>query len=132
MSFTESFQVSPRKMLCWNVTWEDGERPKGLVEDDKAVMQDRSNTLLSKNKDSSNKKDVAPTKADAVISSGNEANDTMPKRWVMERTSGSFARSFIFPERVDQDSVRASLKDGVLTVRVPKLPAREGKKIQIE
>lgn len=54
------------------------------------------------------------------------------KYWVTERSIGEFHRSFTFPGRVDQDAVKASLKDGILTVVVPKAVAKEAKKITIE
>ncbi|KIW13419.1 hypothetical protein PV08_08607 [Exophiala spinifera] len=41
--------------------------------------------------------------------------------WVTERSVGEFARSFAFPTRVDHDGVKASLKNGILSVTVPKL-----------
>jgi len=40
--------------------------------------------------------------------------------WVSERIVGEFSRAFRFPGRVNQDGVKASLKDGILTVDVPK------------
>jgi len=43
-----------------------------------------------------------------------------PKYWVAERRVGSFARSFSFSQRIEQDFVHASLKNGVLHVVVPK------------
>lgn len=52
--------------------------------------------------------------------------------WVSERTSGSFTRSFSFPARVDQDGVKANLKNGILTVVVPKAPAPASRRINIE
>ena len=64
--------------------------------------------------------------------SNTENSNTKPRFWVSERSYGSFARFFTFPERVNQDGVKASLKDGVLSIRVSKLPARGNKKIQIE
>lgn len=48
--------------------------------------------------------------------------------WATERTFGSFARTFTFPERVDQDAVKASIKNGVLSVIVPKAPKYQSKK----
>jgi HSP20 family protein len=54
------------------------------------------------------------------------------KYWVTERSVGEFYRSFTFPGRVDQDGVKANLKDGILTVVVPKAVAKEAKKIRIE
>ena len=52
--------------------------------------------------------------------------------WVSERSVGEFSRSFAFPSRVDQDNVRASLKDGILSIIVPKASAPTTRKINIE
>lgn len=41
--------------------------------------------------------------------------------WVTERSVGEFSRTFSFPHRVDRDGATASLKNGVLSVMVPKL-----------
>jgi HSP20 family protein len=52
--------------------------------------------------------------------------------WVSERSVGEFHRSFTFPTRVNQDNVSASLKNGILSVVVPKQPAPVAKKIRID
>ena len=52
--------------------------------------------------------------------------------WVSERSVGQFSRSFAFPSRVDQDNVRASLKNGILSIVVPKASAPTTRKINIE
>lgn len=55
------------------------------------------------------------------------------KYWVSERAVGDFNRTFTFPSRVNQDAVSASLKNGVLSIDVPKLSAtHKPKKIAIE
>lgn len=55
------------------------------------------------------------------------------KYWVRERPVGEFQRTFSFPGKVDRDGVKASLKDGVLKVFVPKEVRKEAesKKIKI-
>jgi len=53
------------------------------------------------------------------------------KYWVSERSVGEFARSFSFPTRVDQDAVKASMKNGILNVLVPKAKKHETRKITI-
>lgn len=53
------------------------------------------------------------------------------KYWLSERSIGEFARSFNFPTRVDQDNVSANLKDGILTVTVPKAKKHEARRIAI-
>jgi HSP20 family molecular chaperone IbpA len=53
------------------------------------------------------------------------------KYWVSERSVGEFNRSFSFPSRVDQDGVKASMKNGILSVIVPKAKKHESRKIAI-
>jgi len=53
------------------------------------------------------------------------------KYWVSERSIGEYHRSFSFPARVDQDAVKASLKNGILSVVVPKAAPAPLKKISI-
>ncbi|KAI5289691.1 hypothetical protein KEM52_000693 [Ascosphaera acerosa] len=50
------------------------------------------------------------------------------KYWVTERTTGAFHRTFNFPSRVDQDRVTATLRDGLLSIYVPKLREQRGRK----
>lgn len=40
--------------------------------------------------------------------------------WVTERSVGEFSRTFSFPAPIDQEAVKASLKNGVLSITVPK------------
>ncbi|KAH2027866.1 hypothetical protein KXV43_000631 [Aspergillus fumigatus] len=40
--------------------------------------------------------------------------------WCSERSVGEFRRSFRFPDSVDREGIDASLKDGVLSITVPK------------
>jgi len=52
----------------------------------------------------------------------------------LERSYGSFARSFALPAEVQTDKARATFKDGVLEVRVPKTAeaASRTRKVAIE
>ena len=54
------------------------------------------------------------------------------KYWISERSVGEFERRFSFPGRVDQDAVKASLKNGILSVVVPKIVRGETRRIVIE
>jgi HSP20 family protein len=90
---------------------------KATVEDESAEKSKETAMVASE----SGKKDV--------VGSGQQKT----KYWVSERSVGEFHRSFSFPSRVDQDGVKASLKQGVLTITVPKLVANKGsRKINIE
>ena len=51
--------------------------------------------------------------------------------YAMERSAGTFARSFTMPDGVDGASVTAELKNGVLTVQIPKKPEAQPRRIAI-
>ncbi|KAL9605105.1 MAG: hypothetical protein Q9219_000039 [cf. Caloplaca sp. 3 TL-2023] len=53
------------------------------------------------------------------------------KYWVSERSVGEFERTFSFPGKVDQEAVKASLKNGILSIIVPKA-AKQERKIVVE
>lgn len=53
------------------------------------------------------------------------------KYWVSERSVGEFSRSFSFPVRVDQDAVKASMNNGILSIVVPKAKKQASRKITI-
>jgi len=48
-----------------------------------------------------------------------------------ERRYGSFQRSFTLPRTVKAEDIRATFRDGVLTVHMPKAPEAKGRKITI-
>lgn len=45
---------------------------------------------------------------------------------------GPFSRSIILPEDIDADNAKASMKNGLLTIRLPKLTKTRTKKIKID
>ncbi|KAF2796487.1 HSP20-like chaperone [Melanomma pulvis-pyrius CBS 109.77] len=49
-----------------------------------------------------------------------------------ERIHGSFERNFRFPDRIDAAAVRASLRNGVLSINVPKAPVPAVRNIAIQ
>jgi len=53
----------------------------------------------------------------------NKTPVTFPRVLLHERYVGPFQRSFTFPDEVDADGMRASLKDGLLRIVVPKKEA---------
>jgi len=76
---------------------------------------------------------VAPssTSTKEVAKAEEQPKEPEAKYWVSERSVGEFSRSFSFPVRVDQDAVRASMKNGVLSILVPKAKKLESRKIAI-
>lgn len=49
----------------------------------------------------------------------------------IERTYGTFQRSFTFPSTVDAEKITASYKDGVLTITLPKAEQAKPRQIPI-
>lgn len=49
-----------------------------------------------------------------------------------ERATGEFVRSLTLPLAVNPDAVEATLKDGILTVRMPKSAEARPRKIQVK
>ncbi|KAL3442475.1 HSP20-like chaperone [Aspergillus insuetus] len=77
------------------------------------------------------------SKSSEVVKSGDKQVSTTkttpkPRYWVSERSVGEFQRTFSFPERVSQDDVKASLKDGILSLVVPKAAPPASRKITIQ
>ncbi|MEW5742043.1 MAG: Hsp20/alpha crystallin family protein [Myxococcota bacterium] len=58
-----------------------------------------------------------------------EENETL---YTWERSYGAFSRSFMLPQGVDTAHARAELKEGVLTLVLPKLPEVQPKKIAVK
>jgi HSP20 family protein len=50
----------------------------------------------------------------------------------VERATGAFERSFTLPTPVETDQVKASYKDGVLTVRLPKAASAVARQVTID
>jgi HSP20 family protein len=48
-----------------------------------------------------------------------------------ERVSGAFSRAFTLPKTVDVEKIAATLKDGVLSVTLPKRPEAQPRQIKV-
>ena len=61
-----------------------------------------------------------------------EREDQSDAYYTYERSYGSFMRTFTLPEGIDGDHVQADLKEGVLTVAIPKKAGAQAKTIAIK
>ena len=48
-----------------------------------------------------------------------------------EIVKGKFVRSFLLPESVDKDNLKADFKEGILKIEIPKLEKEKPKQINI-
>ena len=129
---------------------ESGTRPTAAVEaSEKPASQEdaatpssedasvRSHQPTVEDEEPANASAAAESSAEAVPASepAKEAPKTEAPRsqyWISERSVGRFERSFSFQARVDQDAVKASLKNGILSIVVPKAKVPESRRINIE
>jgi HSP20 family protein len=61
-----------------------------------------------------------------------EQRDEHDRYYAVERTYGTFTRSFTLPSDIDDARVEAELKEGVLTLRIPKSREHQPKKVQLK
>ena len=61
-----------------------------------------------------------------------EEKDAKGNRYYSERRYGSFSRSVVLPSNVDIENIGANLKDGVLTITLPKKEDDNNKEKKIE
>jgi HSP20 family protein len=52
--------------------------------------------------------------------------------YTAERVAGTFERAIRLPEFVDSERIAADLRDGLLTVTIPKATAAQARKIEIK
>jgi HSP20 family molecular chaperone IbpA len=103
---------------------EKGQRPQGFIEEPGKKDKEHQPRV----EDEGEQTQVA-TKGNQEVA---QKNDNEPKYWVSERSVGEFHRSFAFPNAVDQDAVKASLKNGILSIVVPKSKAPQPRRVKIE
>jgi HSP20 family protein len=78
--------------------------------------------------------DVSVTGNRLTVSGRREAEEVQEgDRYVaIERTYGTFSRSFVLPDSADVDHIQAELTNGVLRIKVPKRGEMQGRKISIQ
>jgi len=72
---------------------------------------------------------------DMVTIKGSRKPDTQIKQsdyFYQELFWGAFSRTIILPEEVDADSSKASMKNGILTIRLPTIQKAKTKKVMVE
>lgn len=110
---------------------EEGQRPTAIeAGDEQKKIESHQPTVEDESAGSANK----DTQVAKQPEQQQQVSKEEPKHryWVSERSVGSFHRSFAFPARVNQDAVKASLKNGILSIVVPKDTTPLSRKVNIE
>ncbi|CAG9946238.1 unnamed protein product [Clonostachys rosea f. rosea IK726] len=125
-------------------TYTSGTPPAGLLEstnqDTPAAVTEageRRNSHQATVEDEANAERSDNT---AVAAPDNDNNNSVAKAdlpadnskyWLTERSIGEFSRHFSFPSRINPDGVTASLKEGILTIDVPKAKKHESRRVAV-
>lgn len=118
-------------------SYTSGTPPAGLVEGGNVMSGAITDGKEHNNSHKATVEDEAAEKAkeqgSEVARADQQNQEQKPKErfWVSERSVGEFSRTFSFPTPVDQEAVSANLKDGVLSVTVPKAKRHEGRRIAV-
>ncbi|OAL29472.1 hypothetical protein AYO20_09209 [Fonsecaea nubica] len=132
-------------------TTESGTRPSALQGDNKSAIEEapasetgsvKSHQPTVEDEEPANSSAVAAVDSKTEVAAPTPAQqEQQPTKveqqpaqqqyWITERSVGEFSRSFWFPHRVNQEAVKASLKNGLLSIVVPKA-APESRRIAVE
>ena len=106
----------------------------------KATVEDEDSIIKQDSVASSTNGNATPTES-IVDDTPTQANSSAtppeqtqagPQYWLAERSVGSFQRVFQFSNKIEHDSVKASLKNGILSITVPKARSAGVRRISIE
>jgi len=123
---------------------EKGNRPQAIEEQSEAALENTAATPASEaesvrshqptveDEDAPATETKAVEKAEPTQEPAKAEEQPKEQKWISERHVGEFTRSFSFPSRVDQEAVKASLKNGILSIVVPKAAAPASRRINIE
>jgi HSP20 family protein len=99
------------------------------------ISEDETRYVVTAELPGSRKEDVTLELHDNVLTlrgeKRNEREEKREHRRYVERSFGSFSRSFTLPANVDTDRISASFADGVLTVELPKIAEARSRTVDI-
>lgn len=99
------------------------------------VSETEANVLVRASLPGFRKEDVHIEVNDGVLTitaERSEETETKNERFYRkERRSGTLTRKIVLPDSVSEGETKAELKDGVLTLTLPKTPERQPRKIQV-
>jgi HSP20 family molecular chaperone IbpA len=106
---------------------------QATVEDDFEDLGAETSSTISSGSNTPSEPKEPKGKEKAVDDSTETAVQPQPQPETEEyQFHGSFERTFRFPERIDASTVKASLKNGLLSITVPKAKAPEVRRILIQ
>lgn len=100
------------------------------------ISEDDKEYLVKADLPEMKKEDVKVTVENGVLSiSGERKSEKEEKRKKfhrIERSYGTFLRTFTLPDNADSTKIAAEFKEGVLKVHLPKTPAAESQQVEVK
>ena len=100
------------------------------------ILEDDHEYLVKADLPEMKKEEVKVTMENGVLSIAGERKvekeEKTKKYHRIERSFGSFERTFTVPEDADAKKIAAEFRDGVLKVHLPKVPAAKPKPIEVK
>jgi HSP20 family protein len=133
----EEFFRRPFSMrgLPW---WSGLEGPEGEITPSVDIYEEGGDVVMKAELPGMKKEDIEVRLTDdsITISGEKKKEEKVEKKgyYRLERSHGSFTRSFALPSEVRTDDVKAKFKEGVLEIRIPKTDEakKKVKKVSIE
>jgi HSP20 family protein len=100
------------------------------------ISEDDSNYIVTAELPGTKREDVTIELEDDVLTirgeKRSEREEKKEKRRFVERSYGTFSRSFTLPANADPERISASFKDGVLTITIGKRPEAKPRVVDIK
>lgn len=109
----------------------DSDHPMDVDQDAAETSSNRSYQATVEDEEDDGNMRTKPTPAPVEKTVADKKQPAYTYR-VSERSVGDFHRVFTFPTRVDQDAVKATFRNGILSLVIPKEPAPKMKKVRID
>jgi HSP20 family protein len=94
---------------------------------DDIVIRSTISGVTEKDLDITLTSDMVTIKGERTLEDKVDADDY----YYQELYWGAFSRTIVLPQEIDTEGAKADLKDGVLTIRLPKLERTRSKKLKI-
>jgi len=100
------------------------------------IYEDKDNVIIKAELPGLKKEDISVSlSGDSITITGKRAEEKEVKKenyYMKEIREGSFTRSFELPYKVDREKAKATYKDGVLEIVLPKVEEEKEKEVKIE
>ena len=99
------------------------------------VIQDGDNLVVTASVAGTSKEDIDVSVDDNVLTiraETSKSSTTQPDDYLLrERRTGSYYRALRLPETLDFENAESNLKNGMLTIKLPKLESKRTRKLEI-